>query len=53
MASISAPFGFRPSFHNSGKMHPKAYAITSGYAASIFSGDPVKIAADGTVQRYV
>jgi hypothetical protein len=50
MASISAPFGFRPSFHNSGQMRPKAYAITSGYAASIFAGDPVKIAADGTVQ---
>jgi hypothetical protein len=31
-------------------MRPKAYAVTSGYAASIFAGDPVKIAADGTVQ---
>ena len=50
MASTSAPFGFRPSFHNSGQMRPKAYAVTSGYAASIFAGDPVKIAADGTVQ---
>jgi hypothetical protein len=31
-------------------MRPKAYAITSAYAANIFSGDPVKLAADGTVQ---
>ena len=50
MASTSAPFGFRPSFHNSGQMRPKSYAVASGYAASIFSGDPVKIATDGTIQ---
>ena len=50
MASTSAPFGFRPSFHNSGQMRPKAYAVTSGYATSIFAGDPVKIASDGTIQ---
>ena len=50
MASTSAPFGFRPSFHNSGQIRSKAYAIASGYATSIFSGDPVKLATDGTVQ---
>lgn len=50
MSSISAPFGFRPSFHNSGQMRAKAYAITSAFGANIFSGDPVKLAADGTVQ---
>lgn len=49
MASTSAPFGFRPSFHNSGQMRPKAYAVASGYATSIFSGDPVKLSTDGTV----
>ena len=49
MSSVSAPFGFRPSFHNSGQIRPKAYAIASGYATSIFSGDPVKISTDGTV----
>lgn len=43
MSSVSAPFGFRPSYHNSGLIRPKAYTITSGYAANIFSGDPVKI----------
>ena len=50
MSSTSAPFGFRPSFHNSGQIRSKAYAITSAYAANIFSGDPVKLAADGTIQ---
>lgn len=50
MSSTSAPFGFRPSFHNSGQMRPKAYTITSGYAANIFSGDPVKLTSDGVVE---
>lgn len=50
MSSTSAPYGFRPSFHNSGQMRPKAYTITSTYAASIFSGDPVKLTSDGVVQ---
>ena len=50
MSSTSAPYGFRPSFHNSGQMRPKAYTITSAYAASIFSGDPVKLISDGTIQ---
>ena len=50
MSTTSAPYGFRPSFHNSGQMRPKAYTITSAYAASIFSGDPVKLISDGTIQ---
>lgn len=50
MSSTSAPYGFRPSFHNSGQMRPKAYVITSTYATSIFAGDPVKLVAAGTVQ---
>ena len=50
MSSTSAPFGFRPSYHNSGQMRPKAYTITSTYAANIFSGDPVKLTSDGVVQ---
>lgn len=50
MPSISAPFGFRPSFHNSGQMRPKAYTIASTYATNIFSGDPVKLVDAGTVQ---
>lgn len=50
MSSSSAPFGFRPSYHNSGQMRPKAYTIASTYATSIFSGDPVKLTDNGVVQ---
>jgi hypothetical protein len=50
MSAISAPFGFRPSYHNSGQMRPKAYTITSTYAANIFSGDPVKLTDNGVIQ---
>jgi len=50
MTAISAPFGFRPSFHNSGQIRPKAYVITSAYAANIFSGDPVKLTDNGVIQ---
>jgi len=50
MSSTSAPFGFRASFHNSGQIRPKAYTIASTYAASIFSGDPVKLVDAGTIQ---
>ena len=50
MSSTSAPFGFRPSYHNSGQIRPKAYTIASTYAANIFSGDPVKLTDNGVVQ---
>lgn len=50
MSSTSAAFGFRPSFHPSGQMRPKAYTIASTYAANIFAGDPVKLVDAGTIQ---
>lgn len=50
MSATSAPFGFRPSFHNSGQMRPKAYTIATTYAANIFSGDPVKLVDAGVIQ---
>ena len=50
MSSTSAPFGFRPSYHNSGQMRPKAYVIASGYANNIFSGDPVKLTDNGVIE---
>jgi len=50
MSATSAPFGFRPSFHNSGQMRPKSYVIASGYAQNIFSGDPVKLTDAGVIQ---
>lgn len=50
MSSVSAPFGFRASFHPSGQMRPKQYTIATAYAANIFSGDPVKLVDAGTIQ---
>jgi hypothetical protein len=50
MSSTSAPFGFRPSYHNSGQMRPKAYTITSAYGTDIFAGDPVKLTDNGVIQ---
>lgn len=50
MSSVSAPFGFRPSYHNSGQMRPKAYTIASTYAVDLFSGDPVKLTDAGVIQ---
>lgn len=50
MSSTSAPFGFRPSYHNSGQIRPKAYTIASTYAANIFAGDPVKLTDNGVIQ---
>jgi len=50
MSSTSAPFGFRASYHNSGQMRPKAYVVASGYAANIFSGDPVKLTDAGVIE---
>lgn len=50
MSSVSQPFGFRPSFHNSGQMRAKAYAIATGYPANIFQGDPVKLTDAGVIE---
>jgi hypothetical protein len=50
MSSTSAPFGFRPSFHNSGQMRAKAYTVATGYPANIFLGDPVKLVDAGTIE---
>ena len=50
MSSTSAPFGFRPSFHNSGQMRPKAYTIDATYNVNVFSGDPVKLTDAGVVE---
>jgi hypothetical protein len=50
MSAVSAPFGFRPSYHNSGQMRAKAYVIASTYATNIFSGDPVKLTDNGVIQ---
>ena len=50
MSSVSAPFGFRASYHNSGQIIAKAYTIVSGYAQNVFQGDPVKLVDTGSIQ---
>lgn len=50
MSSVSAPFGFRASYHNSGQIIAKAYTIVSGYAQNVFQGDPVKLVSTGSIQ---
>ena len=50
MSTTTEAFGFRASYHNSGRITAKAYTIASGYAQNVFSGDPVKLVDAGTVQ---
>ena len=49
MSSTSAPFGFRPSFHNSGQIRSKVYNIAATYATAIFQGDLVTLDSNGQV----
>lgn len=49
MSSTSAPFGFRPSFHNSGQIRSKAYNMAASYATAIYQGDLVTLDANGQV----
>lgn len=52
MPNSNAPFGFRPIRHlTGGAIRASKRRIASGYATAIYSGDPVKLAADGTIQR--
>lgn len=52
MANRDTPFGARPVGHLSGGfVRNNEFPVASGYATSIYSGDFVKLAADGTVQR--
>jgi hypothetical protein len=51
MSATSAPFGLRPAFHPSGLDRAQALAngITSGYAANILKGQPVKYVTGGVI----
>lgn len=49
MALTSAPAGFRPVLNQTGQSHANTYAIASAYGTQISSGDPVMLAADGTI----
>ena len=50
MSSVSAPFGFRASYHNSGQIIAKAYTLATGYAQNVFQGDPVMLVDTGVIQ---
>lgn len=50
MSSVNAPFGLRPAKHPSGVIRQEAGTIASAYAADIYTGQPVKMGTDGTIQ---
>ena len=50
MSSTFAPFGLRDAYSPSGTLREMASTIASGYASDIYTGQPVKIALDGTLQ---
>lgn len=52
MTATSAGFGFRPVYSPSGVIRPEEFTdgILSGYATSIFAGDPVLMATPGVLE---
>lgn len=49
MSSTSAPFGLRPVFNRGGIVRPSNYTILTGYSSGILQNQPIKIAADGSI----
>lgn len=49
MSSVSAPFGMRPAYHPSGVVTRVEQGTINPASAFIHHGDPVAIAADGTI----
>lgn len=51
MSTTSAPFGLRPVSHPSGVIRQETFnnGIASAYATALYSGTPIKFAADGTL----
>lgn len=49
MALTAQTYGVVPVFHPTGQIRVSKHTIASGYAASIYSGDPVKVHTDGTL----
>lgn len=49
MANADQPFGLRPAYHPSGEIRQEAFVggIVSGFAQSIYRGDPVSLDASG------
>jgi hypothetical protein len=50
MSSTNAPFGMRAAYSPSGIIRPVASTITSGYDTNIYTGQPVKIGSNGTIE---
>lgn len=50
MSSTNAPFGFRAAYSPSGTIREMAGTIASGYNTDIYTGQPVKMGSDGTIQ---
>ena len=50
MSSINAPFGLRTAYSPSGTIREMAGTILSGYASDIFTGQPVKMGTNGTIE---
>jgi len=55
MSATSAPFGMRPAYHPSGLDRAQALAngIVSGYATTIYKGQPVRIDPSATTGQIV
>jgi hypothetical protein len=52
---VNAPFGLQPRIHLNGSpwnQQTSTYPIASGYNTSLFTGDPVALAANGTIVKW-
>ena len=50
MSSINAPFGLRTAYSPSGTIREMAGTIITGYASDIYTGQPVKMGTNGTIE---
>ena len=50
MSSTNAPFGMRTAYSPSGTIREVAGTIASGYNTDIYTGQPVKIGTNGTIE---
>jgi hypothetical protein len=50
MSSTNAPFGLRTAYSPSGTIREMASTITTGYNTDIYTGQPVKIGTNGTLE---
>lgn len=50
MSSTNAPFGLRAAYSPSGTIREMAGTIITGYASDIYTGSPVKMGTNGTIE---